>query len=172
MCSNTIRDGKVFHKNHETKEPKLCQPCNSKRCLSCKQISTTNTFQSATTKKSYTIWHDVNCKSSFVIYLLECKICDLQYIGKSEWPFNIRLNNYRHRISSTHTDNLLPCEKHFKLPNHNFATDAKFTIIEKIVKTSNTNAKKILEKRENFWISKLVTLTPKGLNTKLNSISY
>ena len=86
---------------------------------------------------------------------MECKICDIQYIGKSEWSFHIRLNNYRHRISSTKAENLLPCERHFKLANHNFATDAKFTIIEKIEKTSNINVKKILEKRENFCISNL-----------------
>ena len=34
------------------------------------------------------------------IYLLECVYCDIQYVGKSEWPFNCRLNNYRSRIKS------------------------------------------------------------------------
>ena len=172
ICSNTIREDKVFHKNNDKKESKLCQPCNSNRCLCCKQIATTDSFQSHTTKKSYNIWHEVNCKSNFVVYLLECSLCQIQYVGKSEWPFHIRLNNYRHRINSAKIESLLPCEKHFKLNNHDFANNAKFTIIEKIVNTNNTNARNTLEKRENFWINKLETLTPNGLNTKLNSSKH
>ena len=35
-----------------------------------------------------------NCKSDFVIYLLECKKCHIQYVGKAETDFNLRLNNH------------------------------------------------------------------------------
>ena len=48
------------------------------------------------------IYHRVNCKSSFVIYLLDLidnisisATCSIQGSGKSETPFNIRLNNLR-----------------------------------------------------------------------------
>ena len=43
----------------------------------------------------FKIYHRVNCKCSFVIFLLECYICNIQYIDKSETLFNIKLNNHR-----------------------------------------------------------------------------
>ena len=41
-----------------------------------------------------------NCKSSFVNYLLECYICNIQYVGKSETPFNNRLNDNRKDVKN------------------------------------------------------------------------
>ena len=117
---------------------------------------------------SLQIYHESNCKSRNVIYLLECTLCSKQYVGKSEWPFNFRLNNYRHRIKSTDYDKLLPVEQHFRLSNHDFARDAKFTIIEKIEKNVSDELTSILESHEDNWILRLRTLTPNGLNGKLN----
>ena len=93
---------------------------------------------------------------------------DKQYIGKSEWPFNIRLNNYRHRIRSTNFDKLLPVEQHFRQPDHNFSIHAKFTIIEKIETAPPETITTILEPHEDRWIKRLKTLCPNGLNNKLN----
>ena len=59
----------------------------------------------------------------------------MQYVGKSEWPFNLRLNNYKYRIKSIAPDKLRPVEQHFRSTNHDFSVHAKFTIIEKIEKT-------------------------------------
>ena len=169
VCSNTIMNDKVSHKNQTLLTPKTCTPCTSKRCFCCKQISSTDSFTSTTTKKTFTIFHESNCKSSYVVYLLECTRCNLQYVGKSEWPFHKRVNQYRHRINSDNTNTLLPIEKHFK-SGHNFDKDGTFTIIEKIEKFNSPNVSKILQRRENFWILKLCTLQPQGLNTKLNPL--
>ena len=103
-----------------------------------------------------------------VIYLLECVRCNKQYVGKSEWPFNYRLNNYRSRIKSTQYDKLLLVEKHFKEQHHIFTRDARFTIIERIEKEDVDNMTKLLETHEDNWIKRLQTLTPKGLKNKLN----
>ena len=37
-------------------------------------------------------------KSNYVIYLLKCLLSKIQYVGKSEIPFHIRLNNHRKDI--------------------------------------------------------------------------
>ena len=170
-ASNTIANNKVQHRSDTPKTNKFCSPCNSSRCLCCKQLAFTDTFTSTVTHKTYKIFHESNCKSNHVVYLLECTLCGIQYIGKTEWSFNIRLNNYRYRIKSTNTSNLLPCEKHFKLASHDFEKDAKFTIIEKIEKIDDkTMAKSTLLRREDFWILKLNTLHPHGLNTKVSNL--
>ena len=68
-------------------------PCSANnRTLCCKQVISSSTFKSQQTNKSYTIFHEVNCSSAYVIYPMECILCKKQYVGKSETSFNIRLN--------------------------------------------------------------------------------
>ena len=101
---------------------------------------------------------------------MECTLCKLQYVGKSERPFNIRINNHRKDITK---HDAIPVCKHFNNPSHNFNTHAKFTIIEQL-RTLNETKEELtlrLRKRENFWINKLNTLHPNGLNSELNNIT-
>ena len=49
----------------------------------------TSTFTGTQDSKVFDIFHTVNCQSTFVIYIIECKICKLQYVGKSETAFNL-----------------------------------------------------------------------------------
>ena len=65
----------------------------------------------------------------------------------------------------------IPVDKHFNQTGHNFNLYAKFIITEQlqdIEKTSNEMLKGRLKTRETFWIKKLKTLTPSGLNQDLN----
>ena len=132
--SNYILNDRIIKAKPRTKSIQSCQPCNHSSSLCCKYLNSTNTFTSSVTMKTYNIYHKTNCKSKNVIYLLECTLCSIQYIGKSEWPFNLRLNNYKHRIKPIASDKLLPVEQHFRQNNHDFSIHAKFTIIEKIEK--------------------------------------
>ena len=44
--------------------------------------------------------NNTNCETEYVIYLMECIICNLQYVLKNETPFNIRLNNHRKDVKA------------------------------------------------------------------------
>ena len=124
--------------------------------------------QNGITNKEYKIFHKVNCKDRYVIYLLECTRCNNKgYIGKSEIPTNERING--HRSDAKKTDKLA-VDTHFLLPNHNFDRDAKFTIIEKIIKTDirKEEMTNLLQRREDFWMKRLNTLVPDGFNPRLN----
>ena len=62
---------------------------------------------------------------------------------------------------------------HFKQPGHNFNKHAKFTLIEQInnkIITEIDTLKIGLKRREDFWILKPATLTPKVLNQELNNV--
>ena len=61
-------------------------------------MQNTNSFHSQVNGRIFTISHQVNCKSNFVIYLLECKKCHIQYEGNAETDFNSRPNNHRKDI--------------------------------------------------------------------------
>ena len=83
-------------KAHSRNRKGKCEPCNtSKPSLWCKQVIDTSTFPSYQTKQLYTVFYKLNCKSKFIIYLMECAWCKVQYIGKAETAFNVRLNNHK-----------------------------------------------------------------------------
>ena len=72
-----------------------CGPCNKPKCSWCVLINKTSTFTGTRRDgKVFDIFHTVNCQSTFVIYIIECRICRLKYVGKSETAFNLRLNIY------------------------------------------------------------------------------
>ena len=90
-----IENGKVKRKFTNKIQGK-CTPClENNRALYCKQVVHTITFRSNQTNRIFQIYHNLNCKSKYVIYLLECTKCKIQYVGKAETEFNIRLNNHQ-----------------------------------------------------------------------------
>ena len=167
--SNLIIDNKVIQKRPPTHTIHFCQPCNKKGSRCCTQVLSTNFFKSTITSKTYNIFHNSNCKDKNIIYLLTCKLCDKQYVGKSETQFNLRLNLYRNRIYSARHNSLTPVEKHFKELGHDFNRDATFVIIERIEHNSPEKIPTIIKKHEDAWVLRLHTLLPNGLNVRLNN---
>ena len=159
-------------KHPEQSQPKGCAPCKKNRCINCKHVKDTKSFRSITTNCNFKIFHDVNCKSDWVIYLMECKNCNLQYVGKSKTPFNIRLNNHRSHVKKKHLSCMVT--KHYTNGSTcNFNQHADFTIIERMRFADDKNTtmeeeKKLstLQRRETFWQSKLQTFLPNGLNKR------
>ena len=81
-----------------------------------------------------TKWTDTsNCKSDFVFYLLECKKCYIQYVGKTETDFDLRLNNH---CKDLYKADAIPARRHFLVKYHIFNREASFIIIEKIRKNT------------------------------------
>ena len=71
-------------------ERKICsEKYNGKRCLVCLNVAETDTFESFQTKKQYRINHKLNCKDKCLVYLLSCKICDLQYVSSTPDPLSL-----------------------------------------------------------------------------------
>ena len=92
---NRISANKVVRRA-QLKEGK-CSPCHSKRGnLCCKQVKETSSFFNRITKRVFKVFHKMNCKSMFGIYLLECTKCDNKhYVGKFETKGNERINTHR-----------------------------------------------------------------------------
>ena len=78
---------------------------------------------------------------------MECRIFPIQYIGKSETEFNVRLNNHGKDVNR---QNASQVDQHFKLPNHNFNQHARLTLIEQLdkMKIDKDLATLRLQKRE------------------------
>ena len=118
--------------------------------ICCKKVKTTTIFRSQQTNKTWKIFQNTNCKAVYATYLMECIICNLQYVGKNETPFKIKLNNHRKDLEDPKA---ILADKHFQKNGHRFNEHARFTIIDRL---TNTNLdKEILRERliqrENFW---------------------
>ena len=97
----------------------------------------------------------------------------VQYVGKNEPPFNIRLNNHRKDVKDPKA---ILADKHFQKSGHRFNERARFTIIDRVANTNldNKSFQNVLSwryfhcliQRGNFWIQKLETLYFKGLNLR------
>ena len=120
-----------------------------------------------TDKTNINIFFNLNCKSEYLIGLMECILCKMQYVGKAETAFNLRFHN--HRKDTKKPNSILAC-KHFQEKGHNFNKHAKFIIIDKLVNLhgSKEALRELLVIRGNICIQKLKTLVLFGLNHELS----
>lgn len=131
--------------------------CTSTNCVTCRfYTSDTNTFTSSANKQTFTIENKVSCTTQNIIYLITCKKCHIQYVGETSRSLKDRLYNHISCIKNK-IDN--PIGSHFNLHNHN-TRDISILTIEKINDTSILTRKH----REMYWIGKLQTMQPLGLN--------
>lgn len=135
-----------------------CKSCGDKRCLTCKQIVHTDTFTSHSTGAIYTIFCNVNCKTTNTIYTIQCR-CGMQYVGESEQPFHKRMNGHR---SDYNRKPDLPVSRHLRSPGHSEEDLNRLTIT--IIDHNSSWSKDERCSRESFWIKKLKTLAPNGIN--------
>ena len=99
------------------------------------------------------------CKIKNVIYLLECKKCGLQYVGKSWRPFHLRVNEHK---STFKLRNKTVLAQHY---HNSSCSDQYYLRIIEIIDKKVTDFKAKLLEREEFWIKTLKTQYPFGLNT-------
>ena len=99
----------------------------------------TQSFCSQQNGRMFTTFHQVNGKRSFVIYLLECEKCYIQYIGKAETDSSIRLNYHRKDVYKA---DAIPDSRHLAMKDHIFKRDASFIKIEQISKSNSSRETK------------------------------
>ena len=103
----------------------------------------------------------VLCKSANIIYILECSICGLQYVGESKQPFHKRLNGHRSDLTKKP---FLHVNQHFGLSDHNLEDFNKMKIL--VIEQNCLWSYFQRENRERFWIKELRVLYPDGINRK------
>ena len=111
--------------------------------LCCKQVTKTEHFKSKQINITFRIFQKTTCKSNFIVYLLECELCKIKYVGTAETAFNIRLNNHRKDVKGYKA---ILVDKHFNQTGHNFNLHAKFIITEPLQDIEKT-PNKILKER-------------------------
>lgn len=98
------------------------------------------------------------------VYLL---ICKLRYVGSTCRQFRIRLQEHHSRIRRCLLE--APLTQHCLEKGHEF-TDFHCIVLE-VLDTSDSHHKdllRILLQRETYWIFKLKSLAPGGLNQEMD----
>ena len=134
-------------------KPNLCQPYWQPRCPTCIHM---NTSQVISNKHNhpYLITGNFNCKSSEIVYVMTCNICNIQYVGETSNTMNCRCRGHE---SSIRTEKDHPVAIQHRSYNHTI-DDYSITIVDK---EKNKNRRLRLEES---WMTLLNTLTPRGLN--------
>ena len=114
-------------------------------CSLCKSRENTVKHVASASKKSYDIKTRISCKDTFVIYSIECKKCDKQYVGQTIQPIYRRYLNHFYDVLDKKVEKPVP--KHFTSRNHGI-NDMIFTPFEKLYKKDKT----LLDTREKYWI--------------------
>ena len=125
------------------------------RCKHCPQIRNKRLSkkQSSSTKRTYKIPMKVSCTSSNLIYCLECPECSLQYVGKTKNKFLIRINQHLNDIKHERDT---PISRHF-----NKHKVRPYLYVLQLIKNEDS---KFRDTQENYWIARLHTISPYGMN--------
>ena len=102
-----------------------------------------------------------------VIYLLTCENCQIQYVGETGQKLSRRTGQHRRSIEKYGSSSCRLINEHFTTEN---CKDKKFSVqIIEILKDNGAQSTKIRREREKFWIKELHTLSPYGLNIRLEN---
>ena len=132
----------------------------SKKCVICSiHLDITPSFVSSVTQEIFHIRDPLSCESENIIYLLFCSKCPgSQYIGETQNSLWKRFYLHRSDIGRN-KGNCIHVNAHFNSPNHS-VLDMRCKPIEKI----KNNSKDLRKAREQYWIQKMETISPMGLN--------
>ena len=86
-------------------------------------------------------------------------MCGKQYVGETKGPLDLRMNGHRDDWRHKRFERS-PTAEHFCLQGHDFLSHASVCCLE-----SNSEWKDNARKsRESYWIRRLNTLNPSGIN--------
>lgn len=139
--------------------------CGRPRCECCLYVNQASEFGSKYCQSEFTITGKLDCNSKNIVYLIECKKCEEQYIGETGKSLKQRLNNH---VSDINTYKDTTIAQHFNQTDHDGILDLTITPILQIPE-SGSKIKDMLTRRkyESFFIKKLKTMYPTGINEKL-----
>ena len=149
----------LVHKKHsimfrQNDEKEKCEG----KCSICKVIREINTIKIE--NDTYKFNEKINCKTTNIVYGVICLKCkELKYVGETGTTVYERMQNHLSTIRRNHETTIAI---HFNGKDHDIK-DFSIICIEQI-KNNNQHLRKI---RESFWIKKLRTMQPRGLNMNM-----
>ena len=150
------------------------------KCLESRIVCPANHVKCHNTGQAFPILTDSNldCKTTNVVYLVSCRLCNKQYVGETKREFGERMREHKAKIKKKDTTQLIyahfQCDENHR--NRPVEDLIKVQIIEKIKTDDIKHDKNLITRRrldrELFWIARLRTMHPFGLNNQIQGFGY
>ena len=148
--------------------------CNNTNCRYCPKLDLSGSITSTTTMKRYIVPQRITCKFNNLVYCITCKVCKSQYVGQTgnsiQFRFQKHLKDVEHCSDwsnappSAHTQGRTNVGLHFSATGHK-VTDIQINVLELINRDPKSpDTVTWREARETFWMHKLKSLKPFGIN--------
>lgn len=113
----------------------------------------------------------INCNSNNVIYVINCEICKLQYVGHTSQKLKERIRKHLSDVPHARTRNVSAVSQHFAAKHDGALDMCSVIVIERVsLPVRGEDIKRKPLKRETFWVHRLQTIFPLGLNLKQDII--
>ena len=139
-------------------------PCQRPlKCRYCPIINKSGKITSHSNGKAFSSMINVNCQSSNLIYVIACKNCRIQYVGRTNnlllTRFQGQFNDIAHDCDTTVARHLNRCG------NNTDNTEFSITKTSFIKSPPDSYISKHQRDREKKrWMRRLTTVMPSGLN--------
>ena len=120
-------------------------------------LLTSDSITSHTTGNTHQLRVTATCKTTNIIYVIQCQRCGKQYVGEMEQALHERINSHRSDVKLKRIEK--PVAAHFNSTDHTFA-DMQIITIERARK-DNPRLRRL---RENHLKTILKTMQPSGMN--------
>ncbi|OCT55666.1 hypothetical protein XELAEV_18000201mg [Xenopus laevis] len=130
-------------------------------CIQCKYVIKGKTFVHPSTGETIQIRGYHICLSQYVVYAIVCP-CGKIYVGETVQKVKSRISQHKSSIKSGNL--ALPLSRHFKEFGHT-VDQLRFMVLETVPPLKRGGDRELrLKQREVWWINKLNSLHPHGLN--------
>ena len=150
-------------KTNDNKSQKSCEnknKCKKHNCKYCTKLDKTGNIK--TTDNILNCKKDITCNSSNVIYCIECKRCNLKYVGQTKRRIKDRIREHFYSINHKKGSDVA---YHFNQKDHNGIHYIKIYIVDFIFKHPDSKRAGILRNKIEFnWIHRLHSSAPTGMN--------
>ena len=103
--------------------------CRRPRCETCDFVKEGKILKAKATTAVTTINAAVDCRETNYIYLINCKKCGLQYVGKSKVEFLTWMAQYQGDVTNSRLNKAIG--EHFNRKGHKLS-DFECSILEKV----------------------------------------
>ena len=138
--------------------------CRSKRlCNHCPLMNREGRMKSTSLGIEFACKKNITCRSSNLIYCIQCKRCKIQYVGETRTTLMKRMQGHRDRIERRVLSD--DVGKHFNTNNHKGMADYEIFVLDFVYcAPMDDHAAPLRLLIENNWIHRLNTQRPWGLN--------
>ena len=156
-CPRNLRD-LLVNADVKAKKPTTagCSTCN-KHCATCNKVKCCKEVIGHHTQYCFKIRSQLNCQSKYIIYMLECQKCGIQYVGQTSNSLNARVIAHMTDIKKKKDTTVAV---HFNSAGHS-SQDVRCVAMCRTSEDLNTRMR-----HEEAIITLMRTYPPGGINVK------